>query len=220
MRPCAGLSAYIGDRTAQGAAQRVMADAANAWRASEPVAAIAADLQAYGNGSDLVTGSRLADLVASFPAALNFAVTFLSEMAAAIKEQPLGHPCFWHSIEAGYTALHLLHSGRATLSLVVAEGDSGQTASNAGFGQLLCYRAPRSRAGRESDRRSNDAERFGPIRAAPRTSQLRAGPSAEPAGMERAVVRIRSRARWRACAFPAVPTPCRLRGRSGCPTAH
>ena len=127
MRPCAGLSAYIGDRTAQGAAQRVMADAANAWRASAPVAAIAADLRSYGDGSDLETGSQLADLVASFPAALDFTGSFLSAMAAAMDRQPLGHPCFWHSLEGGYTALHMLHSGRATLSLVVAEGDPGQT---------------------------------------------------------------------------------------------
>ena len=125
MVPCAELSAFIADRSAQVSAQRVMTRAATAWRECEDVAPVAKALRDYGEGSALEECAALFELMADPAKAEAFASGFLTAMTAAMAEQPLGHPCFWHSIEGDFTAVHLLHSGQATVSLVVVEADAG-----------------------------------------------------------------------------------------------
>ncbi|WP_379547506.1 hypothetical protein ACFCW2_01035 [Qipengyuania sp. DSG2-2] len=118
------LTAFRGDRAAQDHAQAAMIRAAQDWRGAACAAPVLDDLTRYGAGEELGDLPALSGLFAGNEPA-RFAADFLTHSASAMAHTPLGQPCFRHSCEGGFALVSLANCGRASLSLVVVEGDGG-----------------------------------------------------------------------------------------------
>ncbi len=103
-----------------------MIRAAQDWRGAASAAPVLDDLTRYGAGEKLGDLPALSGLFARGEPA-RFAADFLTHAASAMAQTPLGQPCFRHSCEGGFALVSLANSGRASLSLVVVEGDGGNT---------------------------------------------------------------------------------------------
>ncbi len=99
-----------------------MIRAAQDWRGAACAAPVLNDLTRYGAGEELGDLPVLSGLFAGAEPA-RFAADFLTHAASAMAQTPLGQPCFRHSCEGGFALVNLANSGRASLSLVVVEGD-------------------------------------------------------------------------------------------------
>ncbi|GAA4053095.1 hypothetical protein [Parerythrobacter jejuensis] len=126
------LRALWGDPASQRLAQEHMLKTREAWKATDDVAAILEDLEAFGRGGNFADYPALAALFEPDRAEA-FVRDFLTTMCAGLRDTHLGQMPFRHSYSDGYAVMHLARAGRATLALVTLECGSRPAANSIAF---------------------------------------------------------------------------------------
>lgn len=115
------IVALRSDRALQRRLQIAMEAARDKWFGEAPTAAVIEDLEQYSAGAGLTGLPHLSALVGSHDRATHFVRRWCETMTEAVRLNPLGQVPFRYNCSAGYSAIRLATSGRASLSLLAYE---------------------------------------------------------------------------------------------------
>ncbi len=113
------IEALRSDPASQRRAQVPFQRAVAHWRANEGTRAIAAALEAYGNGAPLAQCSALDALLTDHEAALDWVRDWSTRLIGAIRQEPLSNSSFGFHCSDAFATIQLMTSGFATLALTV-----------------------------------------------------------------------------------------------------
>lgn len=115
------IAALRSDRALQRRLQDAMEAARDKWLGEAPTAAVIEELEQYSIGTSLASLPHLSALVGSAARATHFVGRWCEAMAEVVRHNPLGQVPFRYNCSAGYSAIRLATSGRASLSLLAYE---------------------------------------------------------------------------------------------------
>ncbi len=134
------IAALQADPRLQRRTQARMVATMEAWRADPAVAPAVAELERFGAGAPLEACPALEALFTGAQAAPELAAGLCRLVAAALVEEPWGHPAMRHGYDGAASTLLLARSGRAQLILHAREPGAADF-TTVSFSDVLRYEA-------------------------------------------------------------------------------
>jgi len=114
----------VSQRPNQNTAQTPMASPAKFWHEDPQMRDLASDVAQFGQGARLSECVALGRLLSDHQAAMEFARSWCADLLDSLRHAPLSEVPFRYRQSGGFSAVQLLRSGRATLSLTAYERQS------------------------------------------------------------------------------------------------